>query len=256
MVAKLDYNKIAWEKFLYYDETSPSYLRWKTDNGAWGTSKRNAGEMAGSLCGEYFRIGLGGVYYSAHRVVWILNKGYLPPNILINHKDCVGTNNNIGNLELRPVEENRTLNKVAVHKILHKNATNIEPFLSEQYSTANGRKHWKVRVQYRDENNVKKTKAFSYLKYGKENAWKLARDFLQTVVRYVDTIDNVKEEYEMKVRIVKCSDSRFWYNDKIGEIFQVRRIDNDCVWVRPEIDHYSGWNFIKNEDYVDYKEKD
>ena len=106
--------------------------------------------------------------------MWILNKGYLPPNILINHKDCVGANNNIGNLELRPVEENRTLNKVAVHKILHKNATNIEPFLSEQYSTANGRKHWKVRVQYRDENNVKKTKAFSYLKYGKENAWKLA----------------------------------------------------------------------------------
>ena len=60
----------------------------------------------------------------------------------------------------------------------------------------------------------------------------------------------------MKVKIVKCSDSRFWYNDKIGEIFQVRRIDNDCVWVRPETDHYSGWNFIKNEDCVDYKEKD
>jgi hypothetical protein len=46
MVAKLDYNKIAWENFLYYDEASPSYLRWKTDNGAWGISKRSAGEMA------------------------------------------------------------------------------------------------------------------------------------------------------------------------------------------------------------------
>lgn len=256
IVAKLDYNSIKWDTLLYYDETSPSCLRWKVNNGGIGALKRLAGDVAGCAYGGYFRIGIRGKKYAVHRIVWILNKGYLPPTIIINHKDCVGTNNNISNLELRPIEENRTLNNVAVHNVLRRNATNLEPFLSEQYSTVNGVKYWNVRVQYRDENNIKKTKAYSYLKYGKEEAWRLARNFLNSVVKYVNTIDNVKDEYKMKVKIVKCSDSRFWYNSKIGEIYYVRRIDNDCVWVRPEDHPYSGWNFIKKEDYVVHNDAD
>ncbi len=58
----------------------------------------------------------------------------------------------------------------------------------------------------------------------------------------------------MKVKIVGCSDSRYWYAGRIGWVYQVRRIDSDRVWVRPEIDAYSGWNFILNVDYKEYKE--
>lgn len=58
----------------------------------------------------------------------------------------------------------------------------------------------------------------------------------------------------MKVKIVGCSDSMFWYAGRVGWVYQVRRIDSDRYWVRPEIDEYSGWNFIKIEDCKEYKE--
>lgn len=48
----------------------------------------------------------------------------------------------------------------------------------------------------------------------------------------------------MNIRITKCSDSRYWYANLIGAVYQVRTIDNDRYWCRPDIDVYSGWNFI------------
>lgn len=48
----------------------------------------------------------------------------------------------------------------------------------------------------------------------------------------------------MKIKITKCTDSRFWYAGLVGETYQVRRIDTDRYWCRPETDPYSGWNFV------------
>lgn len=58
----------------------------------------------------------------------------------------------------------------------------------------------------------------------------------------------------MKVRITTCSDSLYWYSKLIGDVYQVRRIDSDRYWVRPELNEYSGWNFILFEDCENYKE--
>ena len=53
----------------------------------------------------------------------------------------------------------------------------------------------------------------------------------------------------MKIKILKCSDSRTWYNSRIGEVFDVRRIDTDRYWTKPNPnDPYSGWNYILFED--------
>lgn len=242
MVTKLDYNRIKWGDFLYYDETSPSGLYWRGSNGAAGGVERTAGDVAGGRCNGYFRIGLRGDYYLAHRIVWILNKGYLPNNIVINHKDCTGSNNIIDNLELRSQAENLALNKTAVYKIPRKNSKNLQPYITEQ-STHCG-KYWSVRVQYRNKNNVLERKSYSYLKYGKEGAWNAARDFLKSATMYSETVDSIKEGIDMKIRVTGCSDSLFWYSKKVGEVYQVRRIDKDCYWVRPETDAYSGWNFV------------
>lgn len=43
---------------------------------------------------------------AAHRVVWILNNGEIPPGLEINHKDGVKANNSISNLELVTSSEN------------------------------------------------------------------------------------------------------------------------------------------------------
>jgi len=31
----------------------------------------------------------------------------------------------------------------------------------------------------------------------------------------------------MQVKIIKCSDSLYWYKDKIGEIFDVKHVNNN-----------------------------
>lgn len=59
----------------------------------------------------------------------------------------------------------------------------------------------------------------------------------------------------MKIKITNCSDSRYWYAKKIGEVFDVRRIDSDRYWTKPNPDDpYAGWNFILFEDCEIYKE--
>jgi len=58
----------------------------------------------------------------------------------------------------------------------------------------------------------------------------------------------------MKIKILKCSDSSLWYNRKIGCTYEVRRLEPGLFWVRPEINAYSGWNWIKTEDCEEVKE--
>lgn len=240
---RVDYNLVNWSELVYYDDSSPSKLRWLKGNRSWGTSQRKSGEMAGCLSPSgYYVLTHLKFTYTISRIVWILQKGYLPRNIAVNHISCDPSDNSISNLELRSDAENSALNKTAVYKIPRKNSKNTQPYITEQ-STHCG-KYWSARVQYRNKDNTLERKSYSYLKYGKEGAWEMARAFLESGTMFSETVDNIKEGIDMKIRVTGCSDSLFWYSKKLGEVYQVRRIDEDCYWVRPETDAYSGWNFV------------
>ena len=61
----------------------------------------------------------------------------------------------------------------------------------------------------------------------------------------------------MKIKITKSSNNRSWYDNRIGEVFHVRRIDSDRYWCKPDPDDpYSGWNFVPFEHCEVYKEED
>ena len=54
-------------------------------------------------------------------------------------------------------------------------------------------------------------------------------------------------EHKRKVRIVDCHDNSKWYNDRIGEVFEV------CYWGMEEVyvktgDSYNTGNFINAHD--------
>ena len=51
----------------------------------------------------------------------------------------------------------------------------------------------------------------------------------------------------MKIKILHCSDSMFWYNKHIGEIFKVVRIESDRFWVR-EQNEFGYLNFVLAKD--------
>ena len=61
----------------------------------------------------------------------------------------------------------------------------------------------------------------------------------------------------MKIKITKSSNNRSWYDNRIGEVFHVRRIESDSYWVKPDPDDpYAGWNYVLFEHCEIYKEKD
>lgn len=51
----------------------------------------------------------------------------------------------------------------------------------------------------------------------------------------------------MKIKILLCSDSIFWYNKYTGEIFDIVRESSDRYWVR-ERDQYGCLNFVMKTD--------
>lgn len=98
-------------KFLYYDETSPTFLRWKIDipSGRYNrTIKTRSGDVAGSIKKTgYSETKLLGRLYKNHRVIWVLcNKQSLTTNLVIDHIDRNKSNNSIENLRLVTQKEN------------------------------------------------------------------------------------------------------------------------------------------------------
>ncbi len=92
----------------YYDPTSPTGLRWKVWNRAYGRVKRNAGDPVGKL--YYYssssrknekhmgRVTYSGKTYPIHRIIWSLEVGEIPDEFIIDHKDGDPFNNKLGNL--------------------------------------------------------------------------------------------------------------------------------------------------------------
>lgn len=64
-----------WTDWFYYDETSPSCLRWKVSRYACGLLLVAAGEQAGTIGGQfYFRVQLRQKIYTVHRIIWEMHK--------------------------------------------------------------------------------------------------------------------------------------------------------------------------------------
>lgn len=96
-------------EYLEYDESSPSFLRWKKSP----MSRIMAGSVAGNVdCKGYWRLRLKGKDYLAHRVVYALFNGCMPE--FIDHVDTNRKNNKINNLRSVNASQNqfnRKLNK-------------------------------------------------------------------------------------------------------------------------------------------------
>ncbi|MNQ34023.1 hypothetical protein D3C85_474710 [compost metagenome] len=86
-------------EFFYYDETSPSGLRWKRLYNKGSNAK--IGDVVGSNDKGYWRVHALGTHFKAHKIVWALNNKFENQEGLhIDHIDGNPSNNKIENLRL------------------------------------------------------------------------------------------------------------------------------------------------------------
>ena len=113
-------------EYFYYDETSPSGLRWAVSRYA-GEFKSvlvvNTGDIAGNKMkkGNHWQISLTidgkRIRLLAHRVIWQLLKGKIPDDMVVDHINMDGSDNNISNLRCITQTENiRNSKKKASNK--------------------------------------------------------------------------------------------------------------------------------------------
>lgn len=151
-------------KYFYYDETSPTGLRWKIHNGQRNHSKRLAGDVAGYLSkgSKYnecaYRVGLLGKEFKVHRIVYCLVHKRLDQNLVIDHVDGNPLNNKIENLRETTQIRNCRNSKKRSDNIT--GATCVT-FVVDRHT---GKTYCKA--SYLPPNEKRKSKFFSVEKYG------------------------------------------------------------------------------------------
>ena len=100
----IDFNLIS--KYLYYDETSPTFLRWFNymKNGSKANSP--AGCLPKTDKRKYPTVEVEGESYGVHRVVWVLQNKELSTDFMIDHIDGNKLNNSISNLRITDAKTN------------------------------------------------------------------------------------------------------------------------------------------------------
>ena len=104
------------KEYFYYDESSPSFLRWKVDRG----TKTKIGDTAGSIdqSSGYFRVNFRKKNYRVHILVYLLfNERSHGQNTIVDHIDGNRANNAISNLREIPAEQNKRNTKKYVTNV-------------------------------------------------------------------------------------------------------------------------------------------
>lgn len=163
---RVDYNTVKWEDIVYYDETSPTFLRWKVERrvGKGGcTVKMATGDVAGTVALlRYSSIRLFGNAYMNHRIIWVLFHGWVDPEIQIDHIDGNVDNNKIDNLRLVSHSANnrnsaiRCNNTTGITGVALHNDRGSRYYYTAQWYTIDG----KLKKKYFSISNLGETEAF------------------------------------------------------------------------------------------------
>jgi hypothetical protein len=182
-------SEVAFAEIFYYDETSPSFLRWKVDrfNGKYRNVKIiNKGDIAGGInktLGYYF-VNIKDRLYRCHRIIWEILYGVIPEGMVIDHINQNPFDNKISNLRCVP----RALNQRNM-KLSKRNKSGIVGvFRQEKVSCSKSYSYWVVRWSPLDGSNDTGVKQFSVLRYGEENAKQMAEDFRECIIEKLNIL--------------------------------------------------------------------
>jgi hypothetical protein len=177
-MAKLNYNIDLFKNTMRYDSESPTGLiSIKTGNslGSFEYDKFGASKA--------IRVSVNGQRYLVHRIIWVLEKGYCPIDLEIDHIDGNPFNNRIENLRLATSKQNQRNrskninNKTGVHGVgIHTTSNN-----SGGYNTY-------IRATWVDKNGKAVHKDFNVKKFNStEEAIEFVDLYRQMILPDADT---------------------------------------------------------------------
>lgn len=163
---------MKFEDYVYYDETSPSGLRWKVD-GLFGEYYKTPVYFADSVAGSlnksngYWNVKICGKTFKAHRVICqILYPDECGGEWMCDHIDGNTKNNNKNNLRVVDIKIN-SRNK----RMMKNNTSGVTGVMFRE--DHNGKyKYWAGYFQ--NESGKRIEKKFSISKFGNEKAFELA----------------------------------------------------------------------------------
>lgn len=121
----------------YYDETSPTCLRWKEDRvDKLGRVRKYKGKVAGCKSGRYYTVETGHMSYLIHRIVYCLHHQQVPTDLEVDHIN-------------RDSFDNRIVNLRGVSKSANNRNRSLPSKTGEQYvyhMLKKGREHYLVKI--------------------------------------------------------------------------------------------------------------
>lgn len=164
---------VNFSDYLYYDETSPSAIRWKNDvyYGRYKTMlKAHKDSPAGSIDADgYWQIKINGKCYKVHRIICILNNIDVH-GLQVDHVNGVKNDNRMSNLRAVCAKTNSRNRKMQSNNTT--GFTGVVNCGSSRY-----------RAQYVDLNGVTKSKHFSIKVLGKDEAFRQAVEFRDEMLK-------------------------------------------------------------------------
>lgn len=136
-------------EYVFYDESSPTFLRWKKSQ---GTSSINKPAGHTRKDKRYSYLELLSVNYAIHRLVWVLHHKVLSESDMIDHIDGNRQNNSISNLRLTDPKENahnklRGIPKSGFRNIgIHykRDKKKVQAFIVRWHYLDSNKRHWKM----------------------------------------------------------------------------------------------------------------
>ena len=145
----------------YYDETSPTCLRWGYTPSA-STLKAKKGDPAGySKNNSYYLLHFKGKELLLHRVVWTILNGEIPQGMQINHINADPKDNRISNLEVVTPPENYRRMSCHIGKKLKKR--NKSGYNGVRYRVK--RKSVEIVAQFAHESNKVQEISFCFVRW-------------------------------------------------------------------------------------------
>lgn len=136
-----------WADLVYYDESSPSCLRWAVDRGRSVKQGAPAGSLSKKGYWEIKSCLFDNKHTYCHRIIWELVHGPLEADLKIDHKDGVTSDNKLSNLRLSTQAVNarnsrlrcdNTSEVVGVGRYSREGANGLLHFWVAQWVTSNG----------------------------------------------------------------------------------------------------------------------